>query len=195
LPLIRAIGKEILRVRPLTTIGVPHYTTADVIYKDYFIPKDTVVSINQYYIQTDPSRWSNPEVFDPARFLAYPEKAGVYANAADPYKRDHFAFGAGRRICPGAHLAENSLFITLAKILWAFNIMPGLDGNGDEIPVDISDEAYEPGGNTVLKPYKIRFVPRSEHRTEVVRREWEGAQLEGFKLGNVQVDVHGMLVA
>jgi len=30
LPYIRAIGKEILRIRPVTTIGTPHYTTADI---------------------------------------------------------------------------------------------------------------------------------------------------------------------
>lgn len=35
------------------------------------------------------------------------------------------------------HLAENSLFITIARILWAFNILPGLDSEGKEIPVDI----------------------------------------------------------
>lgn len=30
---------------------------------------------------------------------------------------DHFTFGAGRRICSGIHLAENSLFI-LTGISW-----------------------------------------------------------------------------
>lgn len=33
-------------------------------------------------------------------------------------------FGWGRRICPGADLASNSLFVALAKLLWAFGIEP-----------------------------------------------------------------------
>jgi cytochrome P450 len=33
-------------------------------------------------------------------------------------------FGWGRRICYGAGLAENSLFIALAKLLWAFDVGP-----------------------------------------------------------------------
>jgi hypothetical protein len=35
-----------------------------------------------------------------------------------------YDFGAGRRICPGMHSAKQSLLLGLAKILWAFEIMP-----------------------------------------------------------------------
>ncbi len=34
------------------------------------------------------------------------------------------AFGFGRRICPGRHLAMNSTFIAVAALLWAFDILP-----------------------------------------------------------------------
>jgi cytochrome P450 len=50
LPFIRAMVKEVLRIRPVTTIGTPHYTTSDVVYKNYVIPKDTIVSLCQYAI-------------------------------------------------------------------------------------------------------------------------------------------------
>jgi len=46
----------------------------------------------------------------------YPLKSGI-SPIPDPRTRDQFSFGAGRRICPGMHLTENSLFITLARIL------------------------------------------------------------------------------
>jgi hypothetical protein len=79
---------------------------------------------------------------------------------------------------PGIHLAANSLFITIARILWAFEILPGLDSEGNEIPADI--EAYEPGLSlTCPKPFKARFVPRSEKRKLIVE-EWERAQKEGY---------------
>lgn len=189
LPYIRALVKEVLRIRPVTTVGTPHYTTADIVYKDYFIPKNTVVSLCQYSIHYDPALYPNPKAFEPARFLNHPEKAGVYAAIADPYQRDHFDFGAGRRICPGMHLAENSLFITLAKVLWAFKILPPEDE-----AVDVSDEAYEEGANTVPKPYRVRFISRNKEREGLVKREWEEAETEGFWLGKVKVEARGVVV-
>ncbi|CVK96639.1 related to O-methylsterigmatocystin oxidoreductase [Fusarium mangiferae] len=195
LPYIRALGKEILRIRPVTTIGTPHYTTADIEYKGYRIPKNTVVCLSQYVLHFDETRWEDGgKRFDPSRYLDYPHKAGVYAASGDVKSRDHFDFGAGRRICPGMHLAENSLFITLAKILWAFRIEPGRGPDGESLPVDLSDEAYEPGINTLPKPFKARFVPRNETRAQVLRKEWLEAEKEGFMLGNVKVVSNGVVV-
>ncbi|KAF2027348.1 putative O-methylsterigmatocystin oxidoreductase [Setomelanomma holmii] len=193
LQFIRATVKEVLRIRPVTKIGSPHYTTADVVYKGYVIPKNTIVSLCQYTIHFDTKKWRSPETFDPSRYLSYPLKAGAYAAAANPNERDHFDFGAGRRICPGMHLAENSLFITIACILWLLEIKPPIDENGVEGEVDVSDEAYEEGVNTLPKPYKIRFVPRSEKRVHVLRESWDEAQKNGFHLGGVQVDVNGVV--
>ncbi|KAH6995439.1 O-methylsterigmatocystin oxidoreductase [Ilyonectria destructans] len=193
LPYIRAMVKEILRLRPVTRFGPPHYTTADIKYKDYFIPKNTVLSVAHYVVHFDPTRYDDPFAFKPERFLNHPLKAGAYAAVADPYERDHFGFGSGRRICPGMHLAENSLFITLAKILWAFHIAPPISAEGTEDVMDLSDNAYEPGMDTLPKRYKVRFVPRSEERRQIIVREWQTAAEEGFHLGNVKVDVTGMV--
>ncbi|KAL1887615.1 hypothetical protein Sste5346_010116 [Sporothrix stenoceras] len=194
LPYIWAIGKEVLRIRPVTTIGTPHYTTGDVVYKNYVIPKNTIVCMSQYVLHFDPNKWNDSEKFDPSRYLAYPHKAGYYS-AGDARQRDHFDFGGGRRICPGLHLAENSLYITLAKILWAFKIEPPLDENKKPLPMDLSDDAYEEGVNTLPKPFKVRFTPRSQERLDVLKQEWEQAQVDGFYLGNIKVDVNGMVVA
>ncbi|TVY92825.1 Cytochrome P450 monooxygenase [Lachnellula willkommii] len=195
LPYIRAMVKEILRIRPVTNIGTPHYATADVTYKDFFIPKGTVISIHQYAIHYDTSRYDNPESFRPERYLNHPLKAGAYSGQSDPYARDHFDFGAGRRICPGMHLAENSLFITLAKILWAFHIKPPLQADGKLQTMDTSDDAYELGANTLPKGFKVRFVPRDTTREQVTREEWLDAQKDGFFLGHVKVDVDGVASA
>jgi cytochrome P450 len=193
MPYIRAIGKEILRVRPVTTIGTPHYTTTEVVYKQYIIPKNTVVSMSQYILHFDPEKWERPDAFDPSRYLSYPDKAGVYATSGDARGRDHFDFGGGRRICPGMHLAENSLFITVAKILWAFKIEPPLDADGNLQKMDLSDEAYEDGMNTLPKPFSVRFVPRNERRLDVLKKEWAQAKNDGFWLGSVKVDMKGMV--
>ena len=192
LPYIRACVKEVLRLRPSANIGVPHYTDADVIYKDYFIPKGTVISINQYFLHLDPSRHEDPEDFKPERYLNHPLGAAAYAAHPDPYQRDHFAFGAGRRACPAMYYVENSLFIVIAKILWAFTIRPPLDGDGKEIPVDVSDAAYEEGRVTIPKRFRLRFLPRNPHIEKAIIQEWKTATEEGFYLGPVRVGADGV---
>ncbi|KAL5339641.1 cytochrome P450 [Aspergillus crustosus] len=156
--------KETLRIRPLTSMGIPHYTTADIRYKNYTILANSVVAINQYALH------HNADI--------PPPRAAVYAAAANPYERDHWDFGAGRRICPGMHLAENSLFITIAKILWAFRVVA-------VGKVDLSDEAFLPGSMTVPKPFEVRFVPRSGEVGKVVREDWGGAEAEELVLRDV----------
>ena len=193
LPYIRAMVKEVLRIRPVTNIGTPHYTTADVVYNDYFIPKGTVVTISQYAIHFDPSRYQDAEEFIPERYVDHTLKAGAYSGHPDPYARDHFGFGAGRRVCPGMHLAENSLYITLAKILWAFEIRPAIGMNGQEEDIDVSDAAYEDGANTLPRPFKIRFVVRNLQRERVLEEEWARAVVEGYCLGGIRVDATGMV--
>ncbi len=195
LPYICAMVKEILRLRPTTNIGIPHYTTDDVIYKDYFIPKGTVVNIHQYALHLDLSRYEDAEAFNPERYLNHSLKAGAYAGHPDPYERDHFSFGAGRRICPGMHLAESSLYITLAKILWAFEIRPSIGVDGKEEVLDVSDKAYEDGTSTIPKQFKVRFIPRNAEREEVLRNEWMTAQQVGYYLGSVKVDAAGMVTS
>ncbi|KAH7050031.1 putative O-methylsterigmatocystin oxidoreductase [Macrophomina phaseolina] len=191
---IRAITKEVLRIRPITNIGTPHYTTEPVRFKDFWIPANTVVTINQYAIHYDPARYKDPEAFRPERYLGHPHKAGVYAAAADPYERDHFSFGAGRRICSGMHLAENSLFITLAKILWAYEIKPRTGPDGKPEVLDLSDSGFEPGVNTLSKPFVVDFKPRNAVREAVVVKEWETALNEGYMLGDRKVNADGMVV-
>lgn len=175
-----------------SSIGSPHYTTADVIYKDYFIPAGTVVSINQYALHFDPKRWEDPDDFIPDRYLDYPLKAGVYVANPDPDQQIHFDFGAGRRICPGMHLAENSLFITIACIIWAFEILPPIE-NGKVGQVDVSDAAYADGVTTLPKQSKLRFVPRNSTVAQTIRTEWPVAKEKGYMLGNVKVDAKGIV--
>lgn len=193
LPYIRAIVKEILRVRPVASVGSPHYTDGDIIYKDYLIPKNTVVTIFQYGIHADEHRWEHPGIFDPDRYLGYNLKAGQYVGQADPSRRDHWSFGGGRRICPGMHLAENSLYILTAKCLWAFSPRPPLNAEGKEDPFQVTDEMYETGTTTLPKPFNCRLVPRNATVLATLDREWADARREGYILGNKHVDERGIV--
>jgi hypothetical protein len=93
------------------------------------------------------------------------------------------------------HLAENSLFITIACIIWAFEILPPLAENGTVGTVDVSDAAYEEGANTLPKPSKLRFVPRSPAVQETITREWVRARQEGYMLGEVKVNAQGVVIS
>lgn len=43
---------------------------------------------------------------------------------------------AGRRTCPGQHLASKSVFIAVVRLLWAFDISPPVDAAGNAILPD-----------------------------------------------------------
>lgn len=191
LPLVRACVKEILRMNPILAPGIRHFASQDVVYKNRVIPKGTVLLANTAFLHYDPRRFEKPFEFMPERYLQHPLYSSEYAAMGDPNKRDHFTFSTGRRTCPGARLAENSLDIALACILWAFEIKPPLKG-GVESEMDLSDNAYPDAGFTIPKPFSTRFLPRSEERLGIVKIEWERATVEGYELRGKAVDIDGM---
>jgi hypothetical protein len=71
---------------------------------------------------------------------------------ADPSKRNHFTSGAGRRICPGLHVADRSLFLTILRLLWAFDFKPHLEASGEATQIDGDDMSQ--GFIVALMPYK-----------------------------------------
>lgn len=193
MPYIRACVKEMLRLRPVPVWAVKHYADEDVKYKNYIIPKGTVILANTPFLGQDPRRYEDPFTFRPERFIDHPKYSSEYAGG-DPYKRDHFAFGAGRRVCPGAKLAENTLNIALMNILWAFEIKPPLGKDGVEsagMNLDF-DTAFEHTSFSAPKPFAVRFVPRSDQALQMVKEQWDRGVKEGYNLGGKHVDVSGV---
>jgi len=114
--------------------------------------------------------YEDANTYNPDRYLGHPEVAPVYALSSNYENRDRYAYGAGRRICVGMHLAERTLWRTVASLLWGFTIEPCIDEEGKRIELHISGEAYEDGFSGAPKPFVIRLVPRSESHAEVMRR-------------------------
>lgn len=88
----------------------------------------------------DPKMYPDPDKFNPNRFLdtSFPtatETSGIEYGA----QRGHWAFGFGRRACPGQHIGERSMFITIARLVWAFNFCAAVDTHGVPIEVDTYD--------------------------------------------------------
>lgn len=48
-----------------------------------------------------------------------------------------YAFGFGRRVCPGRHIAEQSLFAILATVLHTLDVVRAKDGEGREVVPDV----------------------------------------------------------
>jgi hypothetical protein len=141
----------------------------------YHLPKGSSVVINIWGLHQSPP-FSNPAVFDPDNFSDITTPAATLA-AGDPEKRDHYGYGAGRRLCPGIHLAERNLWIAIAKLLWAFLILPGLDKKGAVIEPDVDPKtAYSEGFLVCAKAFPARFEVRGQKRRAVIEREWEEAR-------------------
>ncbi|KAL5514879.1 hypothetical protein ACEPAG_2195 [Sanghuangporus baumii] len=166
LPYIVAVVNEALRWRPVAVLGgTPHASTADDVYNDMYIPKGSTVFANLWGIMRDPVMFPEPDKFEPERFI----------NSKDPRLTNfELPFGFGRRICPGLHLARNSVFINIARLLWAFDILPALDKNGKEIIPDSMD--YTDGFNSKPVSFDCRLIPRSEKVIETIKTEYDAAQ-------------------
>ncbi|KAI1326322.1 cytochrome P450 [Xylariaceae sp. FL0255] len=170
LPYIRACVKESLRWMPTATLGgVPHATTRDDIYMGFRIPKGAGIVQNIYAIHMDPNRYHDPRTFMPERFLGDTQTAAEAARNPDPAKRDHFVFGSGRRICLGMHIAERSLFIAIARMLWAFDFLPEKDAAGQDILPD--GETLTEGLSVHPTSFKARIIPRDSAKVKMIRAQ------------------------
>lgn len=184
LPYIRALAKETLRWRPVAVLGgTPHASTETDNYEGWTIPAGTTILGNNWAINLNEEYYPNPHHFDPVRFLSESEQSTLGLSEKQPYageknhpaKAGHSSFGWGRRICPGADLAANSLFIALAKLLWAFDVLP-VEGKQYDI------FAYTDGFNVRPKKFEVVIKARNEERRRVLEREQKEAErwLEKF---------------
>ncbi|CEL55391.1 O-methylsterigmatocystin oxidoreductase OS=Aspergillus parasiticus GN=ordA PE=3 SV=1 [Rhizoctonia solani AG-1 IB] len=176
MPFIRAIVKETLRWRPPLPNCVPHRLEQDDTYQGYLLPKDSTIICSIWAIHSNPERYEDPLKFNPNRFLKYGLSMASSMVQSDPFERDHFAFGAGRRSCPGVQLAEQGIFIAISRLLWAFEFSahPGTVVN--------TDQSTFHGSIRRPKKYPLVITPRSERRVETIEREMLSATENVFSL-------------
>ncbi|XP_071711843.1 demethylepipodophyllotoxin synthase-like [Rutidosis leptorrhynchoides] len=112
---LQAIIKETMRLYPVAPLSLPHESTEDCIVGGYIVPKKTQLFVNISKIQNDPQMWTDPSEFKPERFLTEESKIKV----KDQYM-NYLPFGCGRRMCPGASVALESMLLILANIIHGF---------------------------------------------------------------------------
>ncbi|KAF4610328.1 hypothetical protein D9613_010451 [Agrocybe pediades] len=156
LPYISAIVKEVLRWNPVAPLGLPHMSTQDDEFHGYFIPAGTIVVGNSWGILNDPEAYPNPRRFDPERFLGKGDEG--QNQHLSPGDRLSAAFGYGRRFCPGRHMGEAQVWISIACILSVFDVRPALDETGQPIKVE---PAFSSGMICHPLPFRFSMKPRS----------------------------------
>ncbi|KAI0531885.1 cytochrome P450 [Xylaria digitata] len=174
LPYLQACVKETLRWLPPAPLGLPHCVTQDDEYLGYKIPKGATVILNIWGIHRDPDSYPQPHVFDPTRFDGTQESVSQEGVPDNDIKKDHFAFGAGRRQCPGLHVAERSMVLSAARLLWAFNFSKAVDDLGHEISPP--GDNFSNGVVATPLPFKANIVCRSTERAERIREAWAECQ-------------------
>ncbi|CAH2077559.1 unnamed protein product [Thlaspi arvense] len=116
---IQAIVKETFRLYP--SVPLVAYRTVmedfDIVNGNYHIPAGTQLLVNASKIGKDPSLWSDPEKFEPERFLTTNKDVDF---GGQNYKL--IAFGLGRRTCPAIHLGLRMVHYILARFLHSFDV-------------------------------------------------------------------------
>ena len=116
LPYLESTIAEVLRIRAIVPLSLPHKSTCDTSLGGYDVPKDTMLITNIWAIHHDPDEWDKPEEFNPERFL---DSNGKFSAAG---VRSYLPFGAGRRGCLGESLAKTEIFLIAARLLHQFTI-------------------------------------------------------------------------
>lgn len=82
-----------------------------------------------------------------------------------------------RRVCPGVHVAEKSLFIVISRIVWGFNIRKKIGHDGRPIePTTV----MMPGFLSIPTPFECDITPRSPERAKLIREAYAQSQAEGL---------------
>ncbi|XP_058602988.1 steroid 21-hydroxylase isoform X2 [Onychostoma macrolepis] len=146
LPYLCALINEMLRLRPVAPLAVPHRAIRNSSIAGHFIPKNTIIIPNLYGAHHDPKVWDDPYSFKPERFL---EGGGGSLRALIP-------FGGGARLCLGEAVAKMELFLFTAYLLRDFQFLPAR--NEEPLP-DLQGVA-----SVVLKvkPYTVIANPREQ---------------------------------
>ncbi|KAK9795615.1 hypothetical protein SCARD494_04586 [Seiridium cardinale] len=172
LPYITAIVHETMRWRPAVPGGVPHRYggKTDDEYNGYRIPSGSIVLGNHWSIARDESVYGhNTDAFIPERWLI--GKDSDTGHKLNDGIKDMYdpGFGFGRRVCTGQHIARNMLFITIARLLWAFDVEPAVTDRGERLTIDPMTSTL--GFAVRPRPFNAIFRPRGPWVQNIIQKE------------------------
>uniref|UniRef100_A0A2K5IM51 Steroid 17-alpha-hydroxylase/17,20 lyase n=1 Tax=Colobus angolensis palliatus TaxID=336983 RepID=A0A2K5IM51_COLAP len=128
--LLEATIREVLRIRPVAPMLIPHKANVNSSIGEFAVDKGTHVIINLWALHHNEKEWHQPDQFMPERFL---NPAGTQLISPS---LSYLPFGAGPRSCIGEILARQELFLIMAWLLQRFDLevpddgqLPSLEGN------------------------------------------------------------------
>ncbi len=153
-PYITALYKEILRYYTIDRMSLPRQSVNDIHYNGVTIPAGTLFYMNAFAGDYDEKHFQDPYTFNPERYLG------------DVEGTPHLAYGAGSRICIGAHLANRELFTFFIRLISSFRIL-GPKNRDDAAILDAMEANECPTALAARpKPFKCRFEPRNKDLLE-----------------------------
>ncbi|XP_070543892.1 steroid 17-alpha-hydroxylase/17,20 lyase-like isoform X2 [Ptychodera flava] len=117
LPYYEAVLHEVMRIRTVLPLNVPHLTLEDTSVGGYNIPKGTQIWTNLWKLHMDEKYWMEPEQFRPERFL---DEDGQ----ALPKQDSFLPFSVGRRACVAEVLAKNEILLIFTCLFQQFTFLP-----------------------------------------------------------------------
>eukprot|EP01133_Synstelium_polycarpum_P015470 gene15470-18363_t len=121
-PYFAAVCKEVLRIKPIVSLGLPRAAKESIMIDDIFIPKGTQMVMNIYGLHHDKDIYERPEEFMPERFLV------------EVPMENYIPFSTGQRDCIGKNLAADEIYTGCSNLLLNFKLS---STTGE--PVDVSD--------------------------------------------------------
>ncbi|ESW06134.1 hypothetical protein PHAVU_010G022700 [Phaseolus vulgaris] len=114
---LHAIIKETLRLYPPAPLTGIREAMEDCCVAGYHVPKGARLLINLWELQRDPEVWSNPNEFNPERFLTTHRDIDFMSQ-----NFELIPFSFGRRSCPGVTFGLQVLHLTLARLIQGFDM-------------------------------------------------------------------------
>jgi cytochrome P450 len=124
---VEACAHETMRLKPVAPLIV-NEAVRDTVVGGVEVRKGEFIMCLMRPGGVDARHFAEPQVFDPARWLA----EGGASKAASSAKRVSMPFGAGPRLCPGRYLAVLEMKMVLAMLLGSFDIESVTTPDGGE---------------------------------------------------------------
>ena len=151
MPYTEAFILELIRYGTPLPMGFPRYTLKDITFRQFLIPKGTVVMTNFWSANRDARIWDDPDTFNPDRFV-------TSEGAVDRAKEAKImSFGSGPRICFGMNLAKLELFLMLTRTLQRCTL--------EKVPGHKYTLDYNVGLSIRPVPYPVIIKPRGHLQT------------------------------
>jgi phenylacetate 2-hydroxylase len=154
-PYVTAFYKEVLRYYTVHHMSLPRRSLQDIDYHGVIIPAGTSFYMNALAGDYDEKHFEDPYTFNPDRYLG------------DVEGTPHYAYGAGSRMCIGAHLANRELYTFFIRLIVSFRILEPV--NKTHAAVLDAMEVNDCPTALVVRPklFKCRFEPRNRDDFEL----------------------------